>query len=477
MKKPNDFLYPLLRFVIGCWLLSYAMSACIPLHLPPSTPTPTGSTTPTATKISLPTLTPSPTSTIQLSEEQIYGISIRFWHPFSGEIATTFDQLAKEFSLQNPWHLSVVGEAINGVDLLNEHMKGALEQGELPHLVIAPLYQALRWNQIRPVLVDWSIYSEDVMWGESISDQQGYYPNLWQASVVDGYRWGIPARRVAQVFLYNASWANELGFRAAPKTFAEFQQQACAIRSEDNQGDPNSPKGYLFTHDYPTILGWLLAFGAQITPNASEGYQFKTGEVQEALTFLRKLYEAGCTQNVPDLDPIEAFSQRKALVVPINSAQLEEVERAMKYAANPDRWTVLPFPTGNGEGLTVLYGTDYVLLRSSEREQLAAWLFVRWLLEKETQQRLAQKTLGLPLRRDVGEDLQNETRVLPAYRAALEYLPLGLNEPLWASWDKVRWAVGDASRQLVAWYFTLDQMPALVQLLDKTAADLSSQQP
>jgi hypothetical protein len=73
--------------------------------------------------------------------------------------------------------------------------------------------------------------------------------------------------------------------------------------------------------------------------------------------------------------------------------------------------------------------------------------------------------------------LQKETGLPSGYRAAIEYLPLGVNEPLWASWDRVRWAVGDSSRQLVAWYFTLDQMPSLVQLLEKTAADLHSRQP
>jgi ABC-type glycerol-3-phosphate transport system substrate-binding protein len=195
------------------------------------------------------------------------------------------------------------------------------------------------------------------------------------------------------------------------------------------------------------------------------------------MVFLRKLFEQACTLNVSDLDPIDAFVQRKALFVPGSSAQLQLVEQAMENARNQDRWTVLPFPTANGEGSTVLYGTDYLLLRSSKREELATWLFVRWLLEKENQQRLAVETLALPLRRDVGEALQNEMNVPPGYRAAIEYLPLGVNEPLWASWDKVRWAVGDSSRQLVAWYFTLEQMPSLLELLDKTAADLRARQP
>jgi len=472
MKQTSVFPLLILRMILKVFLIGAGVSACIPLHLPSATPTATASTTPMATATLSPTLTPSPTSAIQLSEEQVRGVTIRIWHPYSGELGATFDQLASEFSRQNQWNLSVVSESVNGIDLLDERMRAALDQGSLPHLVIAPLYQALEWNQSRPILVDWTVYSEDVLWGMPSLEKQLFYPKVWEASVVQGRRWGIPARRVAQLLLYNDSWANELGFKAAPKTSTEFQQQACAVRSDGGQNDSNLSRGYLFSHDYPTILGWFMAFGAQITRGGEESYQFNSAEVQSALVFLRKLFEQECTLNVPDLDPIDAFVQRRALIVPVSSAQLRLVEQAMENALNQDRWTVLPFPTANGDGSTVLYGTDYLLLRSSEREELAAWLFVRWLLEKETQQRLAVETLGLPLRRDVGEALQNEMSLPPGYRAALEYLPLGTNEPLWASWDKVRWAVGDSSRQLVAWYFTLDQMPSLLQLLEKTAAEL-----
>ncbi|RCK73717.1 MAG: N-Acetyl-D-glucosamine ABC transport system, sugar-binding protein [Anaerolineae bacterium] len=477
MTIPFQRYIVLLSRGIGVLLLFSVFLSCTPLHLPAVTPTAKASLTLTALPSPLPSLTPSPTSAIQLKDEQLRGVTIRFWHPYSGEVGETFERLAVEFSRQNQWNLSVVSERVNGIDLLDERMNTALTEGNVPHLVIAPLYQALQWNQSRPILVDWSIYTEDVIWGISSSDRQWYYPNMWEASFLEGHRWGIPARRVAQLLLYNASWANELGFNAAPDSSTELQQQACAVRSEGDQTNPNGSRGYLFTHDYPTILAWFMAFGAQITGNEQESYQFKSAEVEKALVFLRKLFEQECTLNDPDLDPINAFVQRRALIVPGNSAQLQLVEQAMENAANRDRWTVLPFPTVNGEASTVLYGTDFVLLRSSEREELAAWLFVRWLLEKETQQRLAEETFGLPLRRDVGEALQKETGLPSGYRAAIEYLPLGVNEPLWASWDRVRWAVGDSSRQLVAWYFTLDQMPSLVQLLEKTAADLHSRQP
>lgn len=469
----KKFFHPLLVLLV----LASLVVGCSPLHLPMATPTVSPTRTPEPTRTIPPTLKPSPTSAIQLSEEQLQGVSIQFWHPFAGAIGKTYNELAAEFSRQNPWKIVVESKAMNGVDLLREHVEAAIEQNKTPNLVIIPLYQALGWNQKQAILIDWSFYSEDVRWGLSSADRPLFYPNLWEAGLVNGHRWGIPARRVAQLLLYNASWARELGYGAAPKKLAEFQEQACSIPSDASQDETFPAKGYLFTHDYPTILSWLTAFGAQIESHRSHSYQFKSAEVREALVFLRKLYEGGCTLNVADIDPLEAFAQRRALFVSAHSGQIGAVEQAMQNAANRDLWTVLPFPTASGDGAVLFYGTDFVLLRSSEQEQLAAWLFVRWLLQPENQKRMALDTDSLPLRSDVIEELENEPTGSAAYRAALAYLPVGQNEPLLASWDTVRWAVGDASRQLVAWYFTLEQVPALLELLDKTAADLHAKSP
>jgi len=409
-----------------------------------------------------------------LDEEQLKGVTLRFWHPYRGQIGAVIDRLANEFSRQNQWGISVQVEAISGVDLLNERVEASLEQGNLPHLAVAPLYHALRWNQQRSILVDWSLYIGDVQWGTPQAEIEQYYPNLWQASQVDGGQWGIPMRRVAQVLLYNATWARELGFSEAPKTVAEFQQQSCSVPAKAEGSNEAEAKGYYFSHDYPTILGWFKAFGAQVWVGDEGKYEFNTPQIKDALAYLRKLYDLGCTLSAGDIDPLEAFVQRRALFVPVQSAQFDSVTHQVDSPSGYDQWTVLPFPTPSGEGALVVVGTDFVLLQSSAQEQLAAWLFVKWFLQKEIQQQLVEETLGLPLRRDVGEALQNETRLPPAYRVTLTYLPLATNEPLGASWGTVRWAVSDASRQLVAWYFSIDQVPSLAELLDKTADDLNS---
>ncbi|MCS7248764.1 MAG: extracellular solute-binding protein [Anaerolineales bacterium] len=460
--------------VIGIWLPGCTPLSSLPIRFTAAV-SPTATTTPTQ---SLPLVSsPTPSGFIQVNEERLQGVSIRLWHPYLGELGASLERLAEEFSRVNQWKIFVESEAINGVDLLNERMKVALTQGGLPDLVVAPTYQALRWHEERSVLADWSSYIEDAQWGLPFSEQDQFYPNLWTGGQQEKLRWGIPARRVAQLLFYNASWAKEWGFDAAPATLDEFKLQSCSVRGREGEENEALAKGYLFTHDYPTILAWFVAFGGSVFDPERQVYQFESEEVREALTYLRTLYEQGCTQGGEDADPVGAFVHRQALFVPGSSGQLNLVSQTMKDEANLDRWTVLPFPTADGEGIVVLYGTDFILIRSSPQKQLAAWLFVKWLLREENQYQLAKETLGLPLHKGAGEALKDDPDLLPEFRTAVGYLPLGVQEPLWASWDTVRWAVSDSSRQLVAWYFSLDQVASLVQLLEKTAADLHSRLP
>ena len=56
--------------------------------------------------------------------------------------------------------------------------------------------------------------------------------------------------------------------------------------------------------------------------------------------------------------------------------------------------------------------------------------------------------------------------------AAFDLLPYGKQEPQDPSWSNVRWALRDAYTQLFKFYFTIDQIPDLVNYLDQIAYEL-----
>jgi len=60
----------------------------------------------------------------------------------------------------------------------------------------------------------------------------------------------------------------------------------------------------------------------------------------------------------------------------------------------------------------------------------------------------------------------------PQWAAAQELLADARAEPGLKSWDRVRWILGDVGTQIFRYYFTPDRIPATLELMDETAAEL-----
>jgi ABC-type glycerol-3-phosphate transport system substrate-binding protein len=80
------------------------------------------------------------------------------------------------------------------------------------------------------------------------------------------------------------------------------------------------------------ILSWFYAFESPVVSPDGSGYSFNTPESEEALTFLKGLYDAGCAWLKPDTSPIEyaeaEFAARQALFITTALADLPNSSRA-----------------------------------------------------------------------------------------------------------------------------------------------------
>ena len=109
---------------------------------------------------------------------------------------------------------------------------------------------------------------------------------------------------------------------------------------------------------------------------------------------------------------------------------------------------------------------------ASPEEQLAAWLLAKWFSQPENQAHMIQASGYLPVRRSVQEHLDPQNPPLDQWSQAVDLLEYAHPEPNYASWSTVRWAVSDVATQLFRWYFTLEQLPATLELLDETAVEI-----
>ena len=457
--------------LLACLLLS----ACAPTvtlltREPAATPTRTLTPEPSATPA--PTLIPG--SKLGIGPNALKDVTISAWHGLDGQDGGLFTQMAAEFSLSNIWGVKVSVVSQQNMQLLGSAVTSALHTPQAPDLVLGLPEQALAWDAQHSV-TDLAPYVANTQFGFSPAELADFPAAFLNQGLVDGKRLGLPAIRTARFLFYNVSFAKQLGFAAPPQTTDDFRKQACAANASWKTDADLTNDGYGgWVLDNPdtdtaapwTAYAWLRASAGDIYADGK--FKFSTPANQAVLNALAAVHNTGCAWLSSATDNQDALANRKAIFAAGSLDQLPEQRAA--FAASPDQWTVIPFP---GQDPSIIaYGPDYVILKSTEVRQLAAWLFVRWMLSPENQARWARQTGLFPMRLSAVDQLKDIRSANPQYAAAIDLLPRARTYPQAAAWDKARLVLGDgffamfqASPSTDAASPVLDEMDATLQEL------------
>ena len=239
----------------------------------------------------------------------------------------------------------------------------------------------------------------------------------------------------------------------------------------DNDKTNDAQGGWLVDTDATTFLSWMVAFGGGVLEGNS--YRFLTPKNLTALTFVKQLYDDGCAWTAqPGADLPAAFAEREALFATASLEELPDYSRAMAAANNRDEWTVLSFPGDIQTGL-IVYGSSYVILKSTPEKQLASWLFVRWLLSPENQKKWVEFTGMFPLRTSSLDLLGDYKDSHPQWVAAVNLLPQAQIEPQLASWREVRAMLGDGFDAMFRSNTAAGRVAEILAIMESTSRDLT----
>jgi len=435
---------------------------------PPLFPTATSTPSASPTAAPSPSPIPSPVSRLGIDAQVLHGLTIRAWHPWFGNEAALFESQVAEFNATNPWGFQVVAVGqVNFAELFT-NVTLALGSPDRPDLVISLSEHALAWDKAG--VVDLTPYLTDPLWGLSADETADFYPVLWDQDQIGGRRLGLPAQRTARLLFYNQSWARQLGFDSPPQTPDQFRRQACRANASFRQNaDPQDDAlgGWLIDPHPMTALGWMLAFGGG--PLKGDAYHFLSPENLDAFRFIKTLFDDGCAFLAPDANPADEFAARRALFLAGDLEDIPSLSRAFLERGNPDRWIVLPFP--GRQPTLVTYGSSYIILAKQPAEQLAAWLFLRWMLTPEQQARWVSAMGFLPVRRSALPLLDDYRIAYPQWAQAVEALPAAQGTPRLASWRLMRQALGDGFAYLFRMNLPPGQIPTLLAEMDKLATE------
>ncbi len=468
---PKWIVYP----VLFCLLLS----ACNPqTSLPPGVETMTpparaDETTPArrVTPTSQASLEPTDQVTLLgLQPEDLDGVQIQFWHPWIQGGERAIQSLVTLFNDQNEYGIQVEATSHSG-ELYQDVLQG-LNRGIYPGLVAAPNYQIQSWDLGGAFVVDLAGYLMDPQWGLTHSIVRDFDPIIWKQDVFEEKRLGVPVYRSATVLYYNQTWARELGFDAPPDTPDEFKEQACAAAAATTASLENpGVGGWITSLDPGTVMSWVMAFGEDGLIRGRDGYDFSTPQIVAAFDFIRGLFKRGCAWIPAGLSSENAFASRQGLFFSSTVAGVEAQRHADEKSQSVDEWIAIPYPSEQGGAVVNLYGPAYAILKSTPQQDLAAWVFIRWLLEPEHQITLLETGNFLSVSQSASQKMDNHWGTVPG-QDVTALVSLGRSEPMFGSWSVGRWALSDAAAMLIDPNLTSQEIPLILEDLDTLLAEI-----
>lgn len=441
---------------------------------PKPTPTPTS---PTVTSTLTATITPQPTSSIEVIRSDLNGLSLTFWHPWSGETGTAIQESIDDFNATNDFGITVESTDQGTFNSLYERIETANPATELPNLTVAANYQILSWINSGKPITSLTNFVSDPEWGFSNEELADFYNVFLEQDVNGQNRFGFPAVRSSPLIFYNNTWAKELGFFSPPGTTEDFKEQACAAAQANRSNDiseDDGTGGWLIDTTPAGILSWMYAFGSSVIHPDGSGYLFNTPQTEDAFRYLKDLFDQGCAWEVMESTAEVEFANRRGLFITGSLADITYQDSEFDRAENNDAWTVIGFPSPQGEPVINVNGPSFVVFAGTPEENLAAWLLIKWLTSSEQQAKFIEAHGTFPIRVSAIDHLSSYGSEHPQWAASQKLLTTARPEPGLESWRVVRWILGDVGTQLFRYYYTPDRIPATLELMDETAAELHS---
>ncbi len=406
----------------------------------------------------------------------VSGTSIQFWHVYGegdprNEAVIAF---VDDFNATNEYGITVEALDQGQHSDLEDKINAGIQSGDLPHVTQAYTSGLKNWDSV-DLVVDLNQFVNDKTYGLTEEQIADIYPGVFELAVSsDGARLGWPLSQSANAMVYNITWAKELGFDSAPTTPEELKAQLCAAaeaNKTDDNPDNDGGTGMVWFPSASNFLSFLHAYGGTELNADGTAYQFNTPEAKAAALYVNDLRDSGCTFETESY-PNPEQGQRLALVTLSSTSGLKYYGYAFADAENDDEWSFLAFPGPDGGQGVDAFTQTIGIFKSTTEQELASWLFIKYLTSPENQAKWVKASDYLPTQFSVEPMLVDYIANVPQFQSTLALAALGQGEPeAYPAWYSVRRAVDDAAAMMYA-AETEAEIDTILAELDVTAAEL-----
>lgn len=229
---------------------------------------------------------------------------------------------------------------------------------------------------------------------EGLVDEADFFPGAWGSTEVGGTSYGVPWYVETRVLYYRKDLAEKAGWSKAPETWEELRQFASDLK-EKAGADYGLSLQPGQTGSWQSMLPFAWSNGAAVTNEDGTEYTIDSPEMAEALDYYTSYFKDGLSPDrLLDAGELESGfadgSYGAFISGPWHTGLVEDA------GLTTDEYAVAPLPgKDSGPGTSFVGGGDLAVFSDSDNAD-AAWKYVQWLSEGETQQAFYDTVGGLP---------------------------------------------------------------------------------
>ncbi|MCF8260895.1 MAG: ABC transporter substrate-binding protein [Melioribacteraceae bacterium] len=332
--------------------------------------------------------------------------TVIFWHSFVSSTVPALNALIEDFEKTHP-DINIEAQYIPSGDALVQKLITSIQSETAPDI------SWLHAHFMEDLVQADAIYKMEKFIkgpnGISEADLNDIYPALLQYASWRGTLYSMPMEATNLALLYNKDMFRAAGLdpERPPQNWDELVEYSKKL-TFDKDGDGKNEQTGLFLPVYPAagpLSGWMVW---QFHPYLWQagGYKINLAQTEviyndeagiKALRLWKKIYH-DLDLNVFTSDYDVAFASRNlamAMDGPWNLPRYEEILTGMD-------WAFAPLPSGPEKKATIVGGEYLAIFKQSEHPE-AAWAFIKWIIQPETQAKWAMTSGYLPIRRAVKE--------------------------------------------------------------------------